>query len=559
MKLTPILKIILLLLLCVTVAVVAFTAFFTMRDKVKLNIEPDAKLALKSFSGTSVGQPMDKTQVNSDYFRIPAMITLDNGWIVAAADSRWRTSSDSPNNLDTIVSISKDGGKNWEWETVNYYSDYPSDVNSNKSSSFIDPALLKDGEGNVWMAVDSLGANCGLMHGNNLGRKSTGFDEKGRIIIAKAKPGSLSPKSASAYTYYLDLNSNGIDTQIRSDEPIVNAWNETVTVYPICREQDDFETDYYADAFFNTYEKSEDGKIVPIYCAQQSSTFFTQDNLYYCTSIWRTYPTFFIMLRKGTVTSEGIKWGDPIYPNIKSNPKEAFTAVCPGRGFVTTLAGGNERIIFPMYDNDNGTEYTSIIYSDDGGKTWTRGSDADALNGTGKSSESQIISLPDGNLRMYSRNTADYISYADSTDNGETWDEYTFDTALPYCGNCMVSFINIDGTIVDNDGNRYTNLVMASYPMNLKNKDRYDGTVRIGYINENEAGMPIHWFTAAGEPRYSGQFRYSCLTQMLDENGEPTNKFAILYEPNDEAGRISVLFDTFSIQDIIGNRYTFEK
>lgn len=559
MKLSPTPGKILLSLVCVIAIAVAVTAFFLMRNKAGLIISPDAELAPKSFSGVSSGQPMDKTKVGTDYFRIPSVVTLDNGWIVAAADIRWKTSSDSPANIDTVVSISKDGGENWEWETVNYYSDYSNSTNDKRSASFIDPALVTDGMGNIWMAVDSLSANCGLMPGNNLGKKSTGYDKNGRILISKVKPGSLSPKSASAYTYYLNLNGGGVSTQFGSDEPVLNAWGETVTVYPIFNGQNDSETGYYADAFFNTYETNESGEIIPIYCAQQGSKFYTQDNLYYRTSIWRTYPTFFIMIRKGTVTADGIEWGDPIYPNIKNNPNETFTGVCPGRGFAVNLSDGTERIIFPIYDNDSGTEYTSIIYSDDGGKTWLRGSDADNLNGAGKSSESQIIKLPSGNLRMYSRGTADCIGYTDSADNGETWGEYTLDTALTYCGNCMVSFINIDGSLIDSNGNKYTNLVMASYPMNLKNKDRCDGAVRIGYIDETEDGMPIHWFTSIKTPYYPGLFRYSCLTQLPDENGEPTDKFAILYEPNDEDDCITVAFDTFNTQDIIGDGYSFKK
>ena len=70
-------------------------------------------LAQKVFKGTSQNQPMDPTKVNSKFFRIPALTTLDNGWLVAACDARWQSAADSPGNLDTVVSISKDGGKNW--------------------------------------------------------------------------------------------------------------------------------------------------------------------------------------------------------------------------------------------------------------------------------------------------------------------------------------------------------------------------------------------------------------------------------------------------------------
>lgn len=60
-------------------------------------------------SGTGSSEPMSDADVNS-YFRIPALVTLPNGWLVAASDARWTNTNDSPNNLDTIVSVSKDGG-----------------------------------------------------------------------------------------------------------------------------------------------------------------------------------------------------------------------------------------------------------------------------------------------------------------------------------------------------------------------------------------------------------------------------------------------------------------
>lgn len=64
----------------------------------------------KAITGTTEGQPFVNGEPdggNGKNYRIPSLITLDNGWLVAAADMRWQTTADSPQNLDTIVSVSR--------------------------------------------------------------------------------------------------------------------------------------------------------------------------------------------------------------------------------------------------------------------------------------------------------------------------------------------------------------------------------------------------------------------------------------------------------------------
>ena len=87
--------------------------------------------------------------------------------------------------------------------------------------------------------------------------------------------------------------------------------------------------------------------------------------------------------------------------------------MCPGRGLTVELGeNGTERVLFQVYDNATGQERASTIYTDDGGATWHRGEHV--TNNVGKTSESQTVLLPDGGIRMYSRNNIGYISYADS-------------------------------------------------------------------------------------------------------------------------------------------------
>lgn len=50
---------------------------------------------------------------DSRYYRIPAITTAKNGWLVAITDKRYNSESDLPNNIDVIAQISKDKGKTW--------------------------------------------------------------------------------------------------------------------------------------------------------------------------------------------------------------------------------------------------------------------------------------------------------------------------------------------------------------------------------------------------------------------------------------------------------------
>lgn len=212
------------------------------------------------------------------------------------------------------------------------------------------------------------------------------------------------------------------------------------------------------------------------------------------------------------------------------------------------LQGGGERIMFQIYESkQGGNESASAIWSDDAGATWQRGERSNKFNGSGKSSESQTVRLPGGGVRMYSRNSAGAISYADSFDNGQTWSAYTLDTELQYTGNCMVSFINVDGCLVDAQGRVWSNLIAASYP---KTSGRRDGAVRIGSIDA--ATNKVTWLNA-NDIKFPGRFLYSCLTRV---DGD---KMAIVYEQQEPKsdGTQDVIFNQFSLLDLLGEGWSY--
>ena len=90
----------------------------------------DAAITSYTVNGASVmesaGNPDHETTVfltastveylnthGSRYYRIPAIATAMNGWLVAVTDKRWGSNGDLPNNIDVVARVSKDNGKTW--------------------------------------------------------------------------------------------------------------------------------------------------------------------------------------------------------------------------------------------------------------------------------------------------------------------------------------------------------------------------------------------------------------------------------------------------------------
>ena len=49
----------------------------------------------------------------SRYYRIPAIATAKNGWLVSVTDKRYGSNGDLPNNIDVVARVSKDQGATW--------------------------------------------------------------------------------------------------------------------------------------------------------------------------------------------------------------------------------------------------------------------------------------------------------------------------------------------------------------------------------------------------------------------------------------------------------------
>ncbi len=450
----------------------------------------------------NVTDPFPKDCMGSHCFRIPAMLVTKKGTVLAASDARWSHGLDAAGNLETVVARSSDGGQTWERQFVNHYDDV--EDGSERciySAAFIDPILAQDSQGVLYLLVDMCPAYVGgwAVDGMVCGKEREGRHPNGKLALKKMESYTCAETQVlneDTYPYYIgEAGEDGFAPVlgIKDDLPL---------------------EDYLVDDQWYLYRRTGTGAekvLIPQLDGHCRPTeHLVHANIFYAASPLKAYPSFHIVLR--TSTDDGKTWsklrilGDQIGAS-------GFTGVCPGKGFALTYHG-KERVLIPIYDNNLGVEFTSVIYTEDQGLTWKRSGRA-SLTGTTsegqrvKSSESQIIQLPDGRLRMFSRSQIDQIIYTDSFDGGETWGEYRREPKLTYCGNCMVSFINYSRKIEGKPA------VIACYPGgDGKLYHRVNGIIAIGLIDEatGEIAWKYHY------PVNQGPYYYSCVTELPDGN-----------------------------------------
>lgn len=437
---------------------------------------------------------------NSKLFRIPSILTLQNGRVLAGGDIRYGNGTDDPANIETVIRYSYDNCKTWSdvvW--VNHFNDMEDSDHSSAiptSASFCDSAMCQDKNGVVYHVSDACPAYMGLWSAGTYGKESGFIDGKLALCDKTShKKAESTTLDKSHYPYYVgDFSDKGFAPVLKfSDNSDYNG--------------------YYVDKSYNIYKKAGDD-FSPVLIKQMNKDGTLNDNdvianIFYAYAPIKIYPTYYLWARKSS--DNGETWSDPKILNTQVNSR-GFTGFSPGVG-ICIEKDGKQRVIFSVYDNNDGKEYTSVIYTDDG-ENWHRSEKANQVGSAGKSSESQLVLMNNGVLRMYSRNTAGYISYTDSTDGGETWSKYTIDNGLSYCSNCMFSVIKYSGKIDEK------NALIISCP---SQKTRKLGVIRIGLYDENNI---VEWkyqkkVTDSLNPF---SFVYSCITEL------PDGSIADLYE-----------------------------
>ncbi len=107
-------------------------------------------------------EPFARGTAGCERFRIPALITLQNGDLLATADARYGIvdGSDAPDGggLDSIASVSSDGGKTWYYSFPFYFPDsdgYPGNNTRADATTIIDPAIIEGPDGLLYRRCKS--------------------------------------------------------------------------------------------------------------------------------------------------------------------------------------------------------------------------------------------------------------------------------------------------------------------------------------------------------------------------------------------------------------------
>lgn len=384
-------------------------------------------------SANSEARPFLNPSLGDGSFRIPAMISLNNGTIVSAADTRWESQIDG-GGTDTVVSISSDLGNNWHQSFANYLGNNGR-INDQYTASFIDPALATDGN-TVYLLVDLLPSGYAF-YGSlfTLPESGTGFDQSGRLMLSGV--GEL------MYNYYLQ---NG-EIYAYSGEKVEG---------------------YTVDEFFNIRGNDYDSNLFNIF-----------------DSPFTVYPTEYLYLTKSM--DGGLNWSTPKLLNVKQLYEQGYSVGC-GRG--TVLSDGT--IIFPCYRTAQGNQTASFIYSNDYGETWNRAPEATGFDHP--SSEAAIVELNPTQIRMFYRDGYRVLSYTDYIFANGSWNVggsgtvpgitkalYCQLSAIKYNENTILISTPTSGTEERLGGMIITVELDSSYGMNVTNYCSVNGQESFGY------------------------------------------------------------------------------
>ncbi|MFX3635379.1 MAG: sialidase domain-containing protein [Candidatus Pristimantibacillus sp.] len=405
----------------------------------------------------------------SNNYRIPALLFTEAGTLIAGIDKRISSGADSPANIDMMVRRSLDQGDTWETNGV-LINNYPG------NASNIDQSLMEDRETNRIFSL------------------VLGFPDGGGYPTSVKGSGY---KTINGNKYLVLLDSSGAEFTVRENDEVYNSSNVKTT--------------YTVDELRNLYNNG-----------------VKVSNYFLPTSPLKPIRTSYLEMWHSD--DEGLTWEGPM--NLNPTVKEdwmAFIGAGPGNGIQLTQGPHAGRLVFPVYfTNENSSQNSAVIYSDDHGATWHRGespNEGRIVNGvtmnertsTGNElTEAQVAEMPDGQLKMFMRNYSGFAQIATSFDGGATWDsEVITERALvaPYC---QMTVIRYDGQI---DGKEA--LIFASPGVS---SSRSQGTVKAGLIQESGTH-------ANGRTKYTFDWKYS---QLVKEGTYAYSSLTNL--PNGEIG-----------------------
>lgn len=482
----------------------------------------------KTTYGQKIFLANDVTKAN--YFRIPTLLTLSDGTMIATADARYGGTHDAKSNIDIAFSKSVDGGETWSEPILplcfeDYEAqavDWPRDstgknVQIQGSAAFIDSVTIEDRlTGRIFLFADAMPAGIGFSNT----AAGSGFKTIGGEKYVK-----LRMNNDSAYNY--TIRGNGTIYDDRTNQP----------------------TEYTVDGEYNILRNGDYlyQKQYKVYFEGSTLHEVTTDvdvkqNVFYKDSLFKVLPTNFIVMKYSD--DHGNTWSSMKILGKFKGDNQRMPLYGPGVG--TQIKNGKYagRMIISMY-NSISAEF-GFIYSDDHGETWNY--ITTDLGGSGTFAEAQIVELPDGTLQTYMRTSVGKIGVITSIDGGITWTKQAFVpgmTAASY--GTQLSVINYSSEI---DGKK---AILLSAPN--ATDGRRAGKIWIGLITDTgQQGYDkysIDWKYCYPVDKEKYGFAYSCMAQT------PDGKIGILYEKYDSWSRNELhlknilKYESYTIEELI--------
>ena len=429
-------------------------------------------------------------------YRIPALLKTDKGTLIAGADER-RLHHYDWGDIGMVVKRSEDKGQTWgDRITLTNLRDNPKAKDQNIGSPVnIDMVLVQDTETKRIFSVYDM------------------FPE-GKGIFGMSSEREVAYKEIDGKTYQILYREgeNGAYT-IRENgvvyTPDGQATDYRVVVNPVKPAYSDKGDLYQGEQLLgNIYFTS--NKTSPFRIAKDSY-------------LWMSYSD-----------DDGKTWSAPqdITPMVKADWMK-FLGVGPGVGITLQNGPHKGRIVVPVYTTNrtnhlNGSQSSRIIYSDDHGKTWHMGGgvndnrtlhDATVVDSSNmnnyyaQNTESSVVQLNNGQLKLFMRGLTGDLQVATSNDGGITWDNNVARYDVPDV------YVQMAATHTVQDGKEYILLANANGP------GRKNGYIRVARVEEDGELTWLHHHLIQ-----EGEYAYNSLQQIGPK------EFGLLYEHHEAGG-----------------------
>ena len=459
------------------------------RGDLEKKLPEGAKISEKEdvFEGGMHNQP-NKDGIKS--YRIPALLKTDKGTLIAGADERRLHSSDW-GDIGMVVRRSEDKGKTWsDRVTITNLRDNPKASDPSIGSPVnIDMVLVQDPETKRIFSIYDM------------------FPE-GKGIFGMADQREEAYKQIDGKTYQI-LYKEGEDGSY--------TIRENGTVYT----PDGKPTDYrvVVDPVKPSYSDKGD-----LYQGDQllGNIYFTSNK----TSPFRVAKDSYLWMSYSD--DDGKTWSAPqdITPMVKADWMK-FLGVGPGVGITLRTGPHKGRIVVPVYTTNranhlNGSQSSRIIYSDDHGKTWHMGGGVNdhrtLYDGTvvdsstmsnyyAQNTESSVVQLNNGDLKLFMRGLTEDLQVATSHDGGLTWDNNVDRYDVPDV------YVQMAATHTVQNGKEYILLANANGP------GRKNGYIRVARVEEDGQLTWLHHHLIQ-----EGEYAYNSLQQIGPD------EYGLLYE-----------------------------